>query len=517
MESSRLRKSSINVIASLLQNLINVFISLGSRIIFVKILNASYLGIIGLFTNVLSILSLADLGITTAMMYSLYKPIAENDTSKIRDLVYFFRKIYLIIAMVVFVLGIIIVPLLPYIIRLEEPISGLNGYYVLALLNVVISYLFVYRTILLTADQKNYILSIYTIVFRIITFVGQTIVLIIFKNYFLYLFTSLIITFFGNLVQNNVTLKRYPYLKGKANKVSTEIRKKIFDNVRDLFIYKICGTIQSNTDNILISVMVGTIYVGYYSNYILIISTITTLINTFFSSIKASVGNLVASDGDNDDTKLLIYWVLEFINYWIVAFCTICFVCLFSDCIELFFGKEYLLSFPIVIAIVLNFYTSNIRQTIWTYRETTGIFKETRFITAVTAIINIFLSLILGHYWGIFGIIIATVIARMIYAWWKEPKVLFENYFKQQSSLYFKKYISRCVITVIVCFVTWFVCNSINIKTLEIKFALKICVCAILPNVLMVVIFFGSKEFKYLYYRIFVPIIKKITERTLKR
>lgn len=509
METSRFKKSGINAIAGIAQTIVNIFVSLISRIIFVRVLSVGYLGINGLFTNILSVLSLADLGITTAMMYSLYKPIAENNTNQVRDLIGFFRKIYLIIAISVLVIGMIIIPALPYIINLEEPIVGINGYYLLALLNVVISYLFIYRTTLLTADQKNYILSKYIIIFKVITLLAQTIVLICTKNYFIYLLTALIVTFIGNLVQNRVALKLYPYLQEKSQPISKDLKSQIFANVKDLFIYKVSVIVQNNTDNILISIMIGTVYVGYYSNYLLIMSAVKTVLANVFSSVKASVGNLVASNGSDNKKKGYIYWVMEFVNFWLVAFCSVCFLCLYADCIELFFGKEYILAGPIVFAMVLNFYTNNIRQTIWVYRETNGIFHETRFITMVTSVLNVFLSIIMGYYWGMFGILIGTVIARFLYAWWKEPVILFTKFFEQSATLYIKKYLCRAGLCCIISSITWFLCNLVQVDSLIVRFFLKIIICAIIPNIILLVIYHRTEEFRYLYNKIVRPIKEK--------
>ena len=186
MEESRIVKTQKNAVTAIAQNILNIVLSFLSRMIFVRVLSADYLGINGLFSNILSVLSLADLGMQTAMMYSLYKPIADNDKAKIKNLVAFFRKIYFGIAFVVFVAGIAIIPFLGFIINLDSEIPYLTAYYILALLNIVISYLFIYRTTLVAADQKSYILNKYVMIFKMISFAAQIAVLMIFKNYFLY-------------------------------------------------------------------------------------------------------------------------------------------------------------------------------------------------------------------------------------------------------------------------------------------------------------------------------------------
>lgn len=510
MEESRIKKTGKNTIMSIIQNFANIFLQFLSRVIFVRVLSASYLGINGLFSNILNILSLADLGMQTVMMYSLYKPIAQSDTNKIVALVQFFKRVYITIACVIGIFGLALVPFLKYIINLDNNIANIECYYILALLNVVISYLFVYRTTLVMADQKSYILSKYVILFRFITFAVQIIVLFLFKSYFIYLAVAVVFSFICNLCQNEVTLKMYPFLKDCKKELNESDKKRVYSDIKAMFIYKLAGTVQGNTDNILISIFVGTIFVGYYSNYIMVITAVITVIGMIFSSVKASIGNIIASNDVDIDKKEFYYWVLELIDFWLIAFCSIAFICLFSDFIELFFGNEYVLPSKIVIASVLNFYTSNIRQALWTFRETTGIFRETQYITAVTAIINVVLSLVGGYFWGMFGIIMATVISRLLYAWWKEPIILFNKYFNKSSKQYYMVYIARFILFVLTCSVTYFIGALVKSDNLFFTFVWKIVVCCIVPNLIFLFYFKNFKEFKYLWEKLVEPLRRKV-------
>lgn len=502
MGESRLDKAVRNVTSNIVQMAINVVISFVGRIIFVQILDASYLGINGLFSNILTILSLADMGMTTAMMYHLYKPIAENNHDKIRDLIGYFRKIYRTIASVVCSAGILLIPFLKYIINLESEIPYIYAYYMLALLNVVISYLFVYRTTLVIADQKNYILNKYIIGFRVLTFVLQNIVLILFRSYLIYLLVALILNFLSNLVQNKIALRLYPFLKEYALDLEGQERQAIFRDVKSLFLYKIAGTIQSNTDNILISIFVGTVAVGYYSNYSLITNQIVNIITLIFNSLKASVGNLMADAEATIEKKWKLFHMFELMNFWIVAFCSIALVVLLNDFVFICFGKEYVLEINIIVAIVLNFYTSNIRQTIWAYRETTGIFVETKYITLITAIINIISSVIGGYLWGIAGILYATTISRLVYAWWKEPQILFAKSFNKTAMGYYITYIKRLVFCIIIGIITYRIANIQLMTNIYLLFIYKMLICCIIPNICLVVAYCRTEEFKYLFYKI---------------
>lgn len=510
MNESRIVKTQKNAISAVAQTVLNSVLSFLARIIFVSILSVDYLGINGLFTNILSVLSLADLGMQTAMMYSLYKPIADKDENKIRDLVCYFRRIYFVIALVIFIAGIAIIPFLKFIINLDNEIPHLIAYYILALLNIVISYLFVYRTTLVFADQKNYILNKYVMVFKVINFAAQTVILFSFKNYFFYLVVALIVSFLGNVYQNKVTLELYPFLKEKGRQLSEADKSKIIIDIKALFLYRISGTIQSNTDNILISIFVGTVFVGYYSNYLIIITALISVLTLIFNSVKASIGNIIASDDTNLKQKEFYFWVLELVNFWMVAFCSISCICLFPDFINIFLGKEYKLSLGITIAIVMNFYTNYSRQVIWTFRETTGLFHETRFITTVTAVLNIIFSLAAGYYFGMLGILVATVLARMIYAWWKEPIILFHNYFKKSAKQYYITYIRRFVVLVITAILTFGLGEIFEMYNIYIRFGWKIVLCCIVPNLTFGIYFKKTDELKYILDKIVIPMVRKV-------
>lgn len=510
MADSRIAKVQKNVTTSVLQNFLSIGINFSARLIFVRILDESYLGINGLFSNILNILSLADLGMATVMMYSLYAPIEKGDTKKISALVSFFRKIYLGIALTVLLAGIALIPFLRFIVNLEQPLPFLEGYYMLALLNVVISYLFVYRTTLISADQKTYILNKYTMLFKLITFVVQTAVLIWFENYFIYLAAAVVISFIGNVCQNAVALKLYPYLKKDTVKLDREEKKHIFQDVKAMFLYKIAGTVQNNTDNILVSVFAGTVYVGYYSNYAMVIAQIVTIITLVFNAVKASIGNLIVSRETKEEDKFFLFQVCELLNFWIVAFCSVCFIVLFQEFIAVCFGDGFVLNMTVVIAAVMNFYTSNIRQSLWMFRETTGIFQETKYVTLATAVINIVLSILFGYFWGMTGIFMATVLARMLYAWWKEPVVLYHLFFKRSAVSYLVNYIKNAAVCMGTCAVTYFSCEWLAMKNSYAEFAVHMLICCIVPNVIFLCVFRKTKEFRYVRERLLVPMIRKV-------
>lgn len=497
MSESRIKNTSRNFAYAGIFQLVKIALMFIVRIVFVYKLGEAYLGVNGLFTNVIGILSLTDLGITTALMYSLYKPLAENDQEKIKKYINYFKKVYYVIALLIVVIGIAIIPFLKYLVNLPTEMSNIYLYYILLLANSVISYLFVYKTTLLSADQKMYIINRYDIIFQFILSILQIAILLIFNSFIGYLVINIVCTYLSNVFKARKADKIYPYLKEEQKDTLTKKEKKeIFSNLFSLSFYKIGGIIQTNTESIIISIFVGTVTVGYYSNYTTIILSITNFLTMIFTSLKASVGNFLVFKKKNEQLRL--FNILEVYNYWLVAFCSICFIILIPDFITICFGEQYVLSFVVLILAVLNFYTSNIRQTLWTYRETTGVFKETKYTTIVTAVINIGLAILLGYFFGLPGIIASTVIARMVYAWWKEPLVIYKDCFKSSPKQYFLTYIKRLVLLCIICTFTYVISAMLPNINIYIKFILKMLICLIVPPIMFFVIYRKSEAFDYL-------------------
>lgn len=497
MTQSRIKNTTKNLIYTLLLQIVKVILVFITRIIFVRSLGATYLGINGLFSNILGILSLADLGMTPVLMYSLYKPLAENNEIKILQYINFFKKVYNIIALTIAIVGLAMIPFIKYLVNLPKEVPNIYLYYILLLINTVLTYLFVYKTTLLSTDQKMYIINKYDIIFQIILFVFQVIILLIWNSFTLYLIANVTCTLIGNIFKVRATEKIYPYLKKNIkNKLSKEERGKIFDDLYSMFFYKIGLVIQDNTDNILTSILVGTIIVGYYSNYSTIIIFITTFLSLVFTSIKASVGNYIAFKDEKEQFEM--FNMLEVYNFWLVTFCSSCFFVLISDFINICYGQEYILNKDILICIVLNLYISNIMQTLWMYRETTGIFKKTKYITLITSIINLILSIIFGKLMGLLGIIMATVISKIIYSCWREPMIILKKYFKTSCMPYFIKHIKRFIIFLIICFITYVIGDIIPIKNIYVKFMIKACICLVIPNIILLLIYRKNKAIIYL-------------------
>ena len=288
MIESRVNKFSRNAIFVLLAYIFRMICSFIVRTIFIKTLSSEYLGLNGLFTNILSILSLAELGIGNAISFSLYKPLKENDTKKVSEYMNYFKRTYRILALLILILGISIMPFLSYIFGESYKVSdNLYFIYSLYLIKTVVSYLLVYKTTLLIADQNQYITSIVNIVYQMLLTIGQVLILVLFKNFILFIMVEMIATILQNVVNTIICNKKYSYLKKSRNTISSKEKRNLHKDIFSAAIYKVSGVVISHTDNLILTKFVSVIIVGIYSNYYLIIHSIMSLIKFTLSSITS--------------------------------------------------------------------------------------------------------------------------------------------------------------------------------------------------------------------------------------
>lgn len=506
--NSRLLNSARNIFFGVGNQIIILILNFVQRTLFINLLGAEYLGINGLFSNILSFLCLADLGLGTAMIYSFYEPIANKDEHKISALITYYRKIYLTIATAIFIMGMCLLPFVPDLVNLKTPMDliELRIYYIIFLINTVISYLFVYQTSIVNADQNTYLISVYNVVFNILKIVGQILVLYFTHNYLLYLIVMVLSTFFTNYFSARKARKLYPFIT-KKEKLEKSERNLIFENIKSMFIYKISGVLLNSTDNIIISVLSGTIWVGYYSTYLMLVNSICNFICISFSSITGSIGNLVSKE--SDERKEEMFYVLTFIGFWLGAFTIACFYVLLNDFVKLWIGAENLLAISVVVAMLINYYMTCVMNPLWIYRSATGLFNQTKFIGIFTATINLIVSIILGKWLGLLGVLLGSSISRLVTSCWYEPMVLFKEYFKTKARKYFLKNIVYIVAVIVVVGTTYFVTAWIDSSNWIGLFE-KLGLCLVVPNLVLLVLFFWTSEFKYLWSIVKRNIMKKV-------
>jgi O-antigen/teichoic acid export membrane protein len=493
----RTKNSIRNIKTALFGQIIAILITFITRLIFIRILGEEYLGIDGLFKNVVAILSLAELGFATAIMYSLYKPLSIKDEARVKSLMDFYAFIYRIIALIIMLIGLSLLPFLDFIIKDKPNIPYLNLIFILYLLNTVITYLFAYKRSLIIADQKAYITTLYKYLFFIILNIVQIIILIVTKNFILFLTAQILFTFLENVFISRKADKLYPFLRlTKGNRIDANSKKDIFKNVRAMAYHRLGGVVVNSTDNIIISSYVGIIAVGLYSNYFLVLSAINTIITQIFTSITASIGNLSVTESRNKTHNM--YNSIFFINFWIIGFCAISLWILFTPFITLWIGEQYLMDDLTVGIIVLNFFVTGVRKATLIYREAMGLFWYDRYKPILESIINLIASILLAKHFGIAGVFLGTFISTMLTNFWIEPFVLYKYGFKSSVKKYFEKYAIYTFVLFIAGFLTSFVTSMFPAVTL-LNFIAKVLICVIIPNIVFLLFFFKTQECKYLF------------------
>lgn len=496
-QRSRTEYSLINMFTGAAGFVINTVIGFVCRIIFVRTLAADYLGINGLFTNILSMLSLAELGISSAITFALYKPLAENNEAKIASIMNYYRKAYIAIGCFVAVAGLSLMPFLNLIIT-DPPAIKESIYllYLLYLANTAISYFFSYRQSLLSAAQRQYIVSGYNYVITIAQSVLQTVYLLATHEYIGYLLIQIAGGITYNIWISAKAAKDYPYIKNRdAAPLSKEERRSLFTNIKALAINKVSGVLVNSTDNIAITFFTGLSAVGFASNYTLFSTTLDALITRIFNGLTGSVGNLNATA--DSETRYRFFKILNLANFWLYGWAAIGIAFVSGDLVRWFYGDQFILPLQIPIILAINFYTIGMLHASYTYKSTLGLFRYGQYILIFTGIINLALDVVLGKMLGIFGIYLATLIARICTNLWYEPYAVYRYGLKKNPLLYFTRYVKFLIVLVAAGGLCWLCCSICAFSPIG-NVVAKIVICTIIPNSIFMIVFQRTEEFSYL-------------------
>lgn len=449
--SSRTENFVRNTSVGILMQIFSLILSFASRTIFIKLLSNDYLSINGLFSNILSTLSIVELGFGTALIYYLYKPVARNDKEEIKVILKYYKKVYMFIGSAMIVLGLMIIPFMGYIIKDPPNVKeNLNFIYILFLLSTSCGYFYYYKTALINAYQKNYIVSIYNQIFKWIQIILQIIILLTTKDYTLYLIVQLVCAILNYISLSLKANKMFPFIKEKTNKnISDKDKKEISNKVKSLIFYRLNPSILNGSDNIILSSIVGVSYVGIYSNYYLITSYISMFISQITSSLEIGVGNLNAIE--TKEKKEIVFYNSFYLCFFIYSIICILLMALTNDFINIWLGKEYLFSDFILFSIVLVLFVNGMQFACYTFRTTSGLFEKNRLVPLYEIIINIVVSIILAKLIGVSGVFLGTAIARLSTIFWTDPKILYDEIFdKENRKRYFYKYIKYTFITLLI-------------------------------------------------------------------
>lgn len=488
-KSSRTINSLRNIIFGLGYQLLSIILAFLNRSIFIFTLGVSYLGISGLFTDILTMLSMADLGFGVALTYSMYKPLANKDYDRLAGLTNLYAIVYRCIAAAVLIIGLSLTPFLKYIVNLKQPIPHLQLYYLMYLLNTVASYLVIYKTSILDADQKDYLLNKYRSIFSVLQTALMTIFLWLTHSFFIYLLIQLCFTYLQNFYCSHIADKTYPFINRKVKLPFKEV-KSIFQNLYSVFVYKVSYVMLNATDNTIISIFIGTRMVGYYSNYSMLTTRLVSVINAFFYAFTSSVGNLIVTEKPRKRYETFLG--IQSLSLILAVFCVTCLSLLTQDFIKIWLGERFLLSNIIFIAIILNFYLQIILFPVWTFREATGLYMQTKYVMLLAAIINVIISVLFAKLFGVAGVLIASAIARLLTYFWFEPIYMFHKYFKISTSTYFMSILKNVFLTILTIIIVGWLASFLPCNTV-LQFIIKCLVVISCAAILSIIFYIKSK------------------------
>lgn len=426
---SRTQYTTLNLIASLAVQPLKVATGFVNRTIFISTLGIAYLSLSGLLTSILSILSLAELGVGAAMSYALYKPLADNDNRKVTAYMQLFEKLYRIIGGTILVLGVGLSFFLPFFITDQEINSEVRTIYYLFLINSVVSYFFVYKRTLIEADQKKYKLTILDFVVFMVGNIIQIILLLLTKNYYIYLACTILMTIIGNIVVSRVVNKEYPYILVKEKiKITKDEKTSFIKNIKGLMVSKLGDTVVFGTDNILMSSFIGLNVVGLYSNYTYLTTILSSFMIMFINSVRSSIGNLVHHSESSKEKVLDFLKTYQFILFMILFFLNLGIFMFINPVISLWLGNDYIFEMNVVLIIAINYFITSYRFIFSSFISVYGLNYEQNIKTIIEAILNIIFSLALLYFTdlGIVAVLGGTILSSILTVVWYEPYSVFK-------------------------------------------------------------------------------------------
>lgn len=490
----RTKNATRNIIFGVILKAYQIIVPFLMRTAMIYLMGVQYLGLNSLFTSILQVLNLAELGVGSAMIYSMYKPIAEDDNATICALMKLYKTYYRIIGLVIAVIGCALTPFIPKLISGDVP-DNLNIYllYLLNLGATVLSYwLYAYKNCILQAHQRVDIVSKVSLVTSTIQYALQLLVLWLFKDYYLYVIVLLATQALTNITTAMCADRIYPQFKPKGQ-IATEEKKAINNRIKDLFTSKIGGIIYDSADTIVISSFLGLTALAIYQNYFYILNAITGLLTVVFSACTAGIGNSIVVETKEKNYKDLNKFT--FIICWGAGFCAVCLLCLYQPFMELWVGKDLMLSSSAVICFVVYFFVRQLNSLFNTYKDASGMWHEDRFRPLVAALTNLALNLILVQFIGLYGILISTVLAIVCVGMpWLLHNLFTVIFEKKYLVGYLKNLLYYCFIILINCTITYFICTKVNaglITTLVIRGA----ICVVLPNLIYLFAYYKRIEF----------------------
>lgn len=492
-QKSRTEYSMMNTSVALLAQVSAILMGFFTRVVFTRTLSEGYVGINGLFTDILNILSLSELGVGTAITYALYGPIARKDYEKQKILMRLFSLFYRVTAAIVLITGLLLIPFLDVLMKDRPDVDHLVLIYLLYLLNSVISYLLIYKKTLVDAHQMSYITVMYHNGFLVLQDICQIVILLCTKNFILFLMIAVFCTFLGNVCMSRKADKMFPYLKEPCDgHLPKEEKQQIVRNVKAMMMHKIGTVVVSNTDNLLISSFVGVISAGIYSNYYLLIGSIRQILDQVLQGVAASVGNL----GETEEKEKIhrIFQELFFLGHWLYGVAGIFLLELLNPFVEIAFGRKYLFDFPVVLILCINFFLNGTRKPTLIFKESMGLFWYDRYKSIIEAILNLITSILFVFQFGVAGVFLGTITSTVLTSLWVEPYVLYKYRLQKPVFPFFLRYAFNLIVMGIVWGITDLCCSQIE-GIVFFQFMIRLGICAVVPNFLLWIIYRKSLDY----------------------
>lgn len=483
MKINRVKNTKRNIVWGVFEKIVSLFLPFLLRTMLIKTLGEQFLGLNSLFSSLLQVLNMVELGFSSAIVFNMYKPIAENDKKTICILMNAYKKIYRVIGIFVFVIGVSLLPFLSILIKGDIP-DGYNLYllYIIYLTNTVVSYfLFAYKNCLLNAHHRNDIVSkVHTFVL-ILQYLYQFTVLLIFKNYYLYIIILPIISILNNIINALIVKKMYPQYICYGT-LTPELKSKIKYNVTGLAIGKVCVVSRNSLDSIYLSAFIGLTTVAIYGNYYYIFTAINTFLSIIINAMTAGIGNSIAVETEEKNYKN--FRLFNYLYLVISGWCTVCLLCLYQPFMELWMGKKLMFEMSTVVLFCIYFYSLKLGDIRSMYSNAAGLFWESKNYVIVETIANAILNFLFVRTWGINGIIVATNITIIFVNFIWGTRILYKNYFRSYDFIRFIiEDLIYTFVTIIICFITYFACNILQLSCFK-QLLFNGIICLVVPTFL---------------------------------
>lgn len=470
------------------------------RTLLIYYIGADYLGLNSLFVSILNVLNLAEMGVSTAITYSMYKPIAEDDIDKICALLRMYKRAYHIIGTIILIIGVFLIPFLPQLIKGTIP-SIVNLYvgYIAYLISTVSSYfLFAYKTSLLTAYQREDILSRNMLVADVFRYVLQCWIIVKTHNYCIYVLIIPITTVILNLLNYSSVQNKFPKYAAHGV-ISLEEKKELKKNILGMMLWKIGYVSRNAFDSIIISVYLGLVEVTIYNNYYYILNALLMFMEIITSSIVAGVGNKIATESVEENYNN--FCMMQLAYMWIASVCAVCLLCLYQPFMLMWMGKNLMLSNLNMLLLCIYFYILKQGDMQSVYYQAAGLWWRGKMRSLIEAAINVILNIVLGYFWGITGIIIATIISLLIMAYFYGSTFVFRFYFRNgQLMHYFKKNFQYAIVTGLAGALSMLVCKFIpygtSIMQQMIGLMLRAVICVVSVSTFFWMFFRKGKDYE---------------------